>query len=250
MANIGRGRSWSAVSVSIRALLLVGIAYGSAARATGLISVTDNGAPTDTTCTLAQAIGAANNANGVDPVYSRSATTNLGACAQAPNSPASGLNEIQIDAAISTIVLAAVDNTWFGPNALPPIASSIAIFGGATGTTLVAAHAGDPAPATADAFRFFYVSGGRNMPIGALTLSGLSLKGGYVKGGDSQSGGGGAGMGGAIFNEGSLTLANVSLIGNSTRGGAINASGASGGGGMGQDGNAGSGGGFGGASFG
>jgi hypothetical protein len=229
---------------------LLGILFGSTAQATGLISVTDTAPPTDTTCTLAQAIAAANDANGVDPGLIKSATTNLGACAQAPNSPASGLNEIHIDAAIGTIVLTVVDNTWFGPNALPPIASSIAIFGGATGTTLVASHVGDPAPATADAFRFFYVSGGRILPIGALTLSGLSLRGGYAKGGESQFGGGGSGMGGAIFNQGSLALANVSLIGNSARGGAINSSGAGGGGGMGEDADAGNGGGFGGAPFG
>jgi hypothetical protein len=124
-------------------------------------------------------------------------------------------------------------NDWYGPNALPPIQSTMTIEG--NGATLVASHTGDPTPATADAFRFFYVSGGWESPPGALTLHDLTLRGGYAKGGDA-GGGGGAGMGGAIFNQGSLTLLSVTFTNNTAHGGNTNSTNPNGGGGgIGQD---------------
>ncbi len=207
----------------------------SARAAGGYIVVTDAGAPSSTTCTLAQAIATANAANGVVAANVGSATTNKGTCSGA----LSGLNEIDLSTmSVATITLTTIDNYWYGPNALPPIASSILLVGGSK--TLLAQHVGDPTPATANAFRFFYVSGGMELPTGSLTLENIALKGGYAKGGDSTFGGGGAGMGGAIFNQGTLTLRNVSLIGNVAQGGIINSDtivsgGAYAGGGMGED---------------
>ena len=127
---------------------------------------------------------------------------------------------------------------WYGPNGLPPIASSIVIEGnGAT----IARSGGANAPF----FRFFYVGADPNSlntlgytspGAGSLALKHLSLRGGLAEGGDSNGGGGGAGMGGAIFNQGTLTLNAVTLSGNTAQGGAaIHASIGASGGGIGSD---------------
>lgn len=116
-----------------------------------------------------------------------------------------------------TYTFVSSDNHWYGANALPPIQSPVVIAG--HGAILQAAHTGDPAPATANAFRFFYISGGMESPAGSLTLRNLTLRGGYAKGGDSRFGGDGAGMGGAIFNQGVLVLDTVTLAENTAQGG-------------------------------
>ena len=216
---------------------------GFAVSAQATILVTDADASTDNTCTLAQAITLANYAaSGILPTDIGSQTTGPGTCTGATG----GGNVILI--LVPRIVLTGIDNYWYGPNALPPIASPIEIVGGNTDTMIVAQHVGDPTPTTANAFRLFYVSGGMELPAGSLTIVAAVLQGGYAKGGDSGLGGGGAGMGGAIFNQGSLYLQYVSLIGNTAQGGTANAlSGYGGGGGMGEDGGSSNGGGFGGA---
>jgi hypothetical protein len=224
------------LALALPAIVLLGSAEA------GTITVADTGASSGSTCTLAQAINAANAANGVSAA-SVGSSTPVGNCTGAT----AGLNYITFSG-WPTITLTSVDNYWYGPNALPPIASTIWI--GAypgTGARLMASHTGDPDPTTGNAFRFFYVSGGLpgELPAGYLVLLGLSLEGGHAKGGDSGGGGGGAGMGGAIFNQGVLELTNVSLVGNTARGGASGANGQPGGGGMGGDGG-GFGGGFGG----
>jgi len=188
-------------------------------------------------CTLAQAIGLANYANGIDPASIGSATTGFGGCTTIPpplpNFP-TGPYELLVST--TQITLTAIDNYWYGPNALPPIASTISIVPTSGTLQLIASHSGDPAPATANAFRLFYIAGGLEFGPGALTLTNTVLQGGYAKGGDAGDGGGGAGMGGAIFNQGTLALVNVSLIGNSARGGGTADTGLiEGGGGMGQD---------------
>ncbi len=213
------------------ALAAFGIACSMSAGAQ-VITVTDSGQSTDTTCTLAQAIGAANAANGVTTAADGSIAP-IGNCPGATN----GLNTILFSLGVQTITLTGADNHWYGPNALPPIASSIQIIApNSTGVTLIASHLGDPTPSTGNAFRFFYVSGGFELPPGSLFLVNVVLRGGTAKGGDSSLGGGGAGMGGAIFNQGNLQLTNVSLLDNSARGGSVDASGNQGGGGVGQDG--------------
>jgi len=213
------------------ALAAFGIACSVSAGAQ-VITVKDSGQSTDTTCTLAQAINAANAANSVTAAADGS-NAPVGNCAGA----SLGSNLILFDPAVKTITLTGADNHWYGANALPPIASGIQIIGPTgAGITLIASHVGDPAPSTANAFRFFYVSGGFELPAGSLLLVNAVLRGGVAKGGDSSLGGGGAGMGGAIFNQGALQLTNVSLLDNSARGGSIDASGNQGGGGIGQDG--------------
>jgi hypothetical protein len=148
------------------------------------------------TCTLAQAINAANAAHGVDPA-------SYGSSAPAGNCAGAGAGGSTIIIVIPTVTLTTIDNYWYGANALPPIASPMIIAGAdQLPTTLHAVHAGDPTPTTANAFRFFYVSGGMELPEGFLFLANVVLQGGYAKGGDSGTGGGGAGMGGAIFNQG------------------------------------------------
>jgi hypothetical protein len=233
-----RKRAWAPVSWIVG--LLLGFSCIAVVHAS--IVVTYDGPPGANTCTLAQAINAANAANGVDPASYGSGTP-AGNCA----APAGGPNLIAVY--IPTVTLTSIDNYWYGANALPPIASTIFILGNGQVTTIRAVHTGDPKPATANAFRLFYVSGGMELPLGSLTMINVVLQGGYAKGGDSDKGGGGAGMGGAIFNQGSLSLRGVSLIGNVTQGGTSSGnflSVANAGGGIGQDGTF-AGGGFGGA---
>lgn len=137
----------------------------------------------------------------------------------------------------------AANNFWYGPNALPPIASTITIRG--HGARLQATHVDTTA---ANGFRFFYVSGGMQLPAGELRLDHLTIADGYARGGDSSFGGSGAGMGGAVFNQGTLALDSVTLTGNVAQGGGGNTSGnIYGGAGMGQDGQFYTGGGFGGS---
>src|SRR5579884_4187372 len=125
--------------------------------------------------------------------------------------------------------------SWYGPNGLPPIASSILIAGnGAT----IARSASASAP-----FRLFFVGANPNSLAtkgyaspgpGVLTLVDLTLRGGLAKGGDSNGGGGGAGMSGAIFNQGTVTIERSTLTDNAAEGGAANdPSAGSGGGGAG-----------------
>ncbi|MBK8478759.1 MAG: hypothetical protein IPL39_21495 [Opitutaceae bacterium] len=87
----------------------------------------------------------------------------------------------------ATYTFTAVDNWWYGPNALPPIASPITIEG--HGSTL--AIGGDPVR-----LRFFYIGADPTSPrtygyhtpgAGQLTLRHLTLTGGKAKGGDGAS---------------------------------------------------------------
>ena len=173
-----------------------------------------------------------------------------------------GANTIVLQAA-ATYVLTQPDQpqtgfvdrgSWYGPNALPPIATSIVIEG--NGATIERSSAtGTPA------FRLFYVGanplaggtqGYASPGAGSLTMHNLTLLGGLAHGGDSNAGGGGAGLGGAIFNQGSLTLNAVTIASNEAQGGdsGVGTVG-DGGGGIGTDSSAlGDGGGFGPGSFG
>ncbi|MGJ8670375.1 MAG: hypothetical protein ACSHXK_12855, partial [Oceanococcus sp.] len=109
---------------------------------------------------------------------------------------------------------------WYGPNALPAIASDITIEG--NGATIE--RTGN------SIFRFFYVGAdplnastlGYTSPgAGKLTLKNLTLKNGLARGGSANVGGAGAGMGGAIFSQGNVSLDSVTLDGNSAEGGSI-----------------------------
>lgn len=122
-----------------------------------------------------------------------------------------------------TYALDAADNHWYGPNALPAIASEVTIEG--NGARIERSSA-DGVPS----FRFFFVGAdparaetlGYTTPgAGALTLRQLTLANGLAEGGDGISlGAGGAGLGGAIFNQGRLTLEGVTATANTARGGA------------------------------
>ena len=134
---------------------------------------------------------------------------------------ASGTNTISL-ASGATYDFTAADNYWYGPNALPAISSTIVVQG--NGATLE--RDSSLAQTTADAFRFFYVSGGLSgLAAGDLTLDNLTLANGLAKGGDSNQGGGGLGAGGAIFNQGNLTLDTVTLSDNEALGGSSGVSG-------------------------
>jgi hypothetical protein len=133
-----------------------------------------------------------------------------------------------------TYTLTTVDNHWYGPDGLPPIASEIAIEGnGAT----IAREGSVP-------FRLFFVGADPENPKtlgyvspgpGKLTLRDVTLRGGEARGGDSRGGGGGAGMGGAIFSQGTVTIDSSTLTGNSAQGGSAHYQLAgTGGGGMGE----------------
>ena len=217
--------------------------------ATIAVNVSDaNPAPANP-CTLAQAIYAANLANNPGDTtptgattsfpLSDSATTSTGSC----SAGTLGLNTIDLTpVAGQTITYSAADNYWYGPNALPPIASTIAIEGHGVGLIV---------SSSVTRLRFFFVGAdassastpGYNTPgPGNLTLHNLSLSGGRQLGGNSGgfaggSGGGGSGMGGAVFNQGTLTLDAVTMRGNWATGGNGGGAGGvvSGGGGMGAD---------------
>ncbi len=150
-----------------------------------------------------------------------------------------GPNSIVL-AAGCTYSFSAVNNWWYGPNALPPITSEIVSEG--NGATLSVAQIG------VTRLRFFYVSGGfSGLPLGSLTLKNLTLRNGKAVGGSSQYGGGGAGMGGAIFNQGVLSLVGTTFTNNQAIGGGQAGWLGPGGGGMGADAPGNDGGGFGGA---
>jgi hypothetical protein len=236
-----RFKNWRAARVALAlrpavlaTSLLFGAALASLAQTTIVVNSTAQEATTDNlngiangNCTLGEAILSANAAAPVDGC----AFSGSGApyTIQLPN---------------QQFPLSSVHNYWYGPNALPPIASNIVIQGNGatlqvTGLSLVR-------------LRFFYVGADANAPAtlgfntpgaGNLTLQNLTLTGGLQRGGDGA--GGGAGMGGAIFNQGTLQLIAVTMTNNSATGG--NSSGSAlGGGGIGQDANGNTGGGFGG----
>lgn len=241
----------------VRVALAVAGALVSPHALAGTINVTASGASGVATCTLAQAIDAANRANNaagtwgatppgattLDPLrYSVARHIGSGSCSGAT----AGANTISLQPlAGQTIVFEPTaarypnqgwndgvadraDNYWYGPNALPPIASDITIEG--YGVTLRIADG-------TRRLRFFFVGAdarlsatnafgepvtpGFNTPgAGRLTLRGIVLSGGRQLGGYSSCrAGGGAGMGGAIFNQGTLVVDSSVLAGNEARGG-------------------------------
>ena len=112
----------------------------------------------------------------------------------------------------TTYDLTQVDNDWYGPDALPAIASTVTIDGNGA-TSSATTTTGLPS------FRLFYVSGGLSgLTAGSLTLNDLTLQGGVAQGG-SGGGGGGLGAGGAIFNQGTLSLNGVTVSDNTAQGG-------------------------------
>ncbi len=127
---------------------------------------------------------------------------------------------------------------WYGPAALPAIASPVTING--NGATVARDTSAGTPP-----FRLFFVGANPVDPdtfnyttpgAGTLTLRDVTLRGGLAQGGSSAAGGGGAGMGGAIFTQGTLQLDRVTLWSNTARGGSGNvASLGVGGGGIGSD---------------
>ncbi len=150
-----------------------------------------------------------------------------------------------------TYALTAVDNNWYGPNGLPPIAGDVTIEG--NGSTIARSS-------SAPAFRLFFVGADALSAAtmnyvspgpGVLTLRNVTLTGGLAKGGDSETGGGGAGMGGAIFSQGVVTVDHSTITGNTAHGGASGTGvGGSGGGGIGTNSGGTTGGGFGPGAFG
>ena len=145
-----------------------------------------------------------------------------------------------------------VNNDWYGPNGLPPIANGITIDG--NGATISRSLSGPD-------FRLFFVGANPNDTStknyvspgpGTLALNDVTLEGGLAQGGGSDLGGGGAGMGGAIFNQGTVVIDDSTLTDNVAQGGnAGDTSVGSGGGGIGTDASAsGDGGGFGEGTFG
>lgn len=211
----------------------------------GTVLVTHGDGPAGPeTCTLAQAIYAANLANNptnatppgastTEPL-AHSETTNIGigACLGATT----GDNTIDLDPiAGQTLVFASTDNVWYGPNALPPVASTLVIEG--RGVIL-------EIPADTPRRRFFFIGAdaedartpGYNTPgAGSLTLHDVHLRGGRQLGGSSTYGGGGGGFGGAIYNQGALHLQRTTFSDNRATGGSTGGGSRFNGGGMGED---------------
>ncbi|EDY86171.1 outer membrane autotransporter barrel [gamma proteobacterium HTCC5015] len=106
----------------------------------------------------------------------------------------------------TTYTVNAVDNYWYGPNALPPVNGVLTIIG--NGATIEISGA---------EMRHFYVSG-------RLTLQDVTLKGGIARGGSGSDGavsggGGGAGLGGSIYNRGILAIRRTTFTDNKAVGG-------------------------------
>ncbi len=143
-------------------------------------------------------------------------------------------------------------DSWYGPAALPAIASPITIVGNGATIQRVADIATPP-------FRLIFVGADAAAADtlayatpgpGTLTLEDLTLQGGLAKGGDSSNGGGGAGMGGAIYNQGDLALKRVTITNSYATGGATRVAGTTrAGGGIGSNASGLVGGGFGGGTF-
>ncbi|HEX6549362.1 MAG TPA: hypothetical protein VF117_01710, partial [Gammaproteobacteria bacterium] len=179
--------------------------------------------PGGSQCSLIDAINAAND------------NKKTGAC-PAGDDATNGGDEILL--APGTYKLSTADNSWYGPNGLPPITSRITIIGDPQGSIIMR-----DSSQGGSAFRIFYIGGGEsltgyNPPTdssgnviysklpgpGNLTLQNLTLQNGLAQGGDGGkgdpgNGGGGLGAGGAIYNQGTLTLDGVTLNGNAAIGG-------------------------------
>lgn len=240
------------VAVRIIAIYFLGLCAGAPASASVIQVAPGNVTAGDSaSCSLVDAVAAANASIG--------SNVTVGACAPSgtPDAGGGGYHHgdvIVLAAGSYTFVVA--DNSWYGHNALPPIASDIIIVGD-PGRSFIERQLGS-AP-----FRLFYVGGGQSLAgynapnissgtlpgPGALTLVNLTVRGGIAQGGDGMYGGGGGGLGagGAIYNQGQLTLQGVTLANNQALGGGTPAAGASArfsGGGMGADGTTARGGGF------
>jgi len=225
--------------------LLLALSFVSPAVA-GTILVDDASSLATTNCTIRQAIWLANiTANGGEWPHGQTpvgATTihpltsnyidfggnGIGACVIIPDANPGTVIDLAAIAG-QTIAFSVgwqMDCNWYGPTALPPIASDITIEG--HGVTLVGLH-GDPV--SGDSVRLFFVGAdptrsetpGYNTPgPGKLTLRNLTLRGGGQFGDVAGiGGGGGAGMGGAIFNQGTLNLIGVTLRDNRATGGGV-----------------------------
>ncbi|HET7675712.1 MAG TPA: hypothetical protein VFL54_09345, partial [Gammaproteobacteria bacterium] len=164
-------------------------------------------------CSLIDAITAAN----------QSTTTNMTVAGCVPIGTPNGgdggtyTTGTVIKLAAGTYTLTQVNNSWYGANGLPAIATDITIVGDPDGSVIErSTAAGTPT------FRFFFVGGGQplagyNPPAGAPA---------------NDLGGGAAGMGGAIYNQGVLLLKGATLADNQALGGEGGGGGLSGGGGL------------------
>lgn len=225
-------------------VLVVAVAFAAPLEA-GTVWVTHANVPASgSTCTFAQAIHAANLANnpsnatppGASTIapLARSATAaiGIGTCVGATVGP----NTVDLDAiAGQTLTFGSADNFWYGPNALPPVASTIVVEG--RGVIL-------QIPADTPRRRFFFIGAdaqgvrtpGYNTPgAGVLTLRDVHLRGGRQQGGNSTLGGGGGGFGGAIFNQGIVHLQRTTFSDNRAIGGSIVGGDRTAGGGLGGD---------------
>ncbi|WP_199188475.1 hypothetical protein [Haliangium sp. UPWRP_2] len=112
----------------------------------------------------------------------------------------------------------AINNYWYGPTALPAIASDITIDGTQQGA-IIERSTGAPD------MRLFFVAGATLPPkqAGKLALKNVTLRNGQAKGGNSATaqwtGGGGMGAGGAVYVNGELSLMGVTVTSNTARGG-------------------------------
>ena len=203
------------VLVSLTSILLLLTAPG--ARANVIQVAPSAVAAGGSSCSLIDAINAANN----------NAAT--GAC-PAGDDKTNGGDVIVLSA--GTYKIGSIDNDWYGPNGLPPITSKITIVGDPKGTVIMRSSSQG-----VQAFRIFFVGGGQsvanyNPPSdfstlpgpGNLTLINLTLENGLAQGGAGGasalgSAGGGLGAGGAIYNQGTLTLQGVTIVGNQALGG-------------------------------
>jgi hypothetical protein len=206
MKNLAKRRNKGLVSLVLVILLLGSFIYiferpVAVQAAPTTINVTSSSGGTGaTTCTLRDAITAANK------------NTNTGGCVVGAGGAPFTIN-LQKD---TVYTLSQIDNNLFGlgNNGLPVIATDITINGnGAT----IQRDSNNNTPN----FRFFFVRNEGKLKLENLTLRNGSITGG--KGNDGYGGGGGggggAGLGGAIFNRGTVTVTGVTFDSNKVAGG-------------------------------
>ncbi|HEY1991298.1 MAG TPA: hypothetical protein VGH71_02470, partial [Gammaproteobacteria bacterium] len=162
---------------SLRGLALAGLLCAASAVHANVIFVAASAvSPGGNSCSLVDAIDAANN------------NAASGAC-PAGDDQTNGGDVIVLAAGVYNI--GSVDDDWYGPNGLPPIASKITIVGDSGGTVIRRSP-----NQGVQAFRIFFVSGGQSLANykpptdfstlpsrGSLTLVNLTLENGLAQGG-------------------------------------------------------------------
>jgi Cadherin-like domain len=184
------------------------------------LSPASAGADQSVPCSGATFAGAAGLANAVINAESGTASPTIDltpGCTYTFTAPDSLAAHVPVGGGATTVDL----DGWYGPDALPAIATAVTIEG--NGATIARSSATGTPP-----FRLFFVGADPSSAAthnwttpgaGSLTLTDVTLSGGLAEGGSADGGGGGLGAGGAIYDQGTVILDRVTLSGDQALGG-------------------------------